>query len=172
MTKNSSFNSKISSAVFGIILVWVGVVFLAGNIFHFLGVDRLWPLFLLAPAVLLVAVWLQDRDRYAAALLPVTILVFFTIYFLWLNFTTWSNVEITWPNFLIGPGLGFFVLYFTKKRWGFLLPALILILLATIFYAELIEDTLIVALILIGVGIALVARSLLYSKEVEVSEKD
>ena len=170
MTKTNSINSKISGAVFGAILVGIGMIFLVGNILPFWGVDRLWPLFMLAPVALLAVVWFQDRERYAVVLFPITIIVFFAVYFLWLNFTTWFNVGITWPNFLIGPDLGFLVLYFAKKRWEFMIPTLILLLLAAIFYTELVENTLIAAFIFIGVGITLVAKSFLSNKKEEVPD--
>jgi hypothetical protein len=151
--------------VLGITLSAVGLIFLLNNLFHYLSLGRLWPLFLLIPAVLFTLIWVKDRDRYYVFLFPITLLVFFSIYFLVLNFTSWYWVELTWPNFLIGPGLGFLVLYLPKKEWGFLLPALILFILAAIFYSELLADaTLAASVIFIGLGLFFIFRSRLISR--------
>jgi hypothetical protein len=158
MTTNKNANAKFAGAVFGAILIGVGVLFLLGNIFPYFAVGRLWPLFMLIPAAILGAVWMRDRKEYAGAVLPITILLFFTGYFLWLNFTTWAYVEITWPNFLIGPGLGFVALYIASKKWEFMIPAFVLLLMAALFYSGIYDNTLILSLLLIAAGVAVLAR--------------
>jgi hypothetical protein len=158
MTTNKNANAKFAGAVFGAILIGVGVLFLLGNIIPYFAIGRLWPLFMLIPAAILGAVWIRDREQYAGAVLPITILLFFTGYFLWLNFTTWAYVEITWPNFLIGPGLGFVALYLATKKWEFMIPAFVLLLMAALFYSGIYDNTLILSLLLIAAGVAVLAR--------------
>jgi predicted membrane protein len=82
-----------------------------------------------------------------------------------MNFTSWTYVEITWPNFLIGPAIGFFIIYLPKKEWGFLIPCAILLLISGIFYSELIDaSTSIIAVLFMLAGIALIFKSRLSRK--------
>lgn len=94
--------------------------------------------------------------------LPVTILIFYMGYFLWLNQVGWYHAETTWPNFLIGPGLGFFVLFLLKKEWGYIIPALTLLILAGIFYSEFMDNSLAFALGFIAAGLMLIFKPLLF----------
>ncbi len=152
---------KIEFLVLGAILIGIGLLFLVVNIIPFLSVAKLWPLFLLIPAAILIAVWIQYKERASGVVLPIVILIFYCGYFLWLNFTSWNYTEITWPNFLIGPGLGFLGLYFTTRKWEYLIPSFILLILAAIFYAAIIENTLIVGIILIAMGILVILKPLI-----------
>jgi len=147
--------------VLGSVLVGVGLLLLVANIIPYLGVAKLWPLFMLIPAAVLVAVYIQDRRKLAAVILPVIILVFYCGYFLWLNFTTWHYAATTWPNFLIGPGLGFLGLYFAARKWEFLIPSIILLMLAAIFYAAIIENTMIVGILFIAIGLLFILKPLI-----------
>lgn len=152
-------NAKFGNAVFGAVMVGIGVLFLIANFFPRLDMDILWPFFMLIPATILTALFLRDREKYVGALFPITLLIFYAVYFLWLNFTSWENTITTWPNFIIGPGVSFLVLYLAKREVGFLIPAFILILLGAIFYSEILDSTMALSLALIAGGVALVARS-------------
>lgn len=164
MSQNKETNRPLN-LVMGITLASVGLIFLLNNLFHYLTVAKLWPLFMLIPAFLFTWLWIRDKDRYYVFLFPVTLLVFFCIYFLALNFTSWRWVEVTWPNFLIGPALAFLVLYLPKKEWGFLLPSVILFILAAIFYSELLYNaTIIAAIVFIILGIFFIFRSRPFSR--------
>ena len=167
MEKNNK-SSNVTNFALGIILAGVGLIFLLNNIFHYLTIGKLWPLFMLLPAFLLTWLWVTDKMRYYILLFPITILLFYALYFLWLNFTSWYHVETTWPNFLIGPGLGFIGLYFATKKWEYLIPSFILLILAAIFYAAIIENTLIVGILLIAIGILLIFKSLFLKKNKEL----
>ncbi len=170
MSDEKKLNGKLVSVVFGSILIGVGLIFLVGNIFPSLSIGYLWPFFMLVPVGILIPVWLMDRKGNAGVLIPIVILTFYACYFLWLNFTTWENAEWTWPNFLIGPGLGFLAVFFANRQWGFTIPAFILLAMSAIFYAELIENTLILALVLMAIGLALIFKYFLSHKSEEVAE--
>lgn len=161
---------KIGFLVFGAILVGLGVLFMATNIIPFLSIEELWPLFLLIPVAILVAVWLQARERAAGVVLPVIILLFYCGYFLWLNYTSWYNVEETWPNFIIAPGLGFLGLFIVTRKWEYLIPTSILLLLAAIFYAAIIENTIFVGILLIILGLVFISKPLFGDKKSEPGE--
>jgi len=152
---------KTGSFVLGAILVGLGILFLVVNFVPYLGVEKLWPLFMLVPVAILAAVWIHYKDRAVGVVLPVVILIFYCGYFLWLNFTSWDHVETTWPNFIIAPGLGFLGLYLATRKWVYLIPSFLLLILAAIFYAAIIENTLIVAVLLILMGVLLILKPLL-----------
>ncbi|MDQ1350367.1 MAG: hypothetical protein QG657_668 [Acidobacteriota bacterium] len=157
--KNKEYNFGV--LVLGSILVGVGVLMLAANIIPHLGMAKLWPLFMLIPVAILIAVFIQDKTKLSAVIFPVILLLFYCGYFLWLNFTTWEYAATTWPNFLIGPGLGFLGLYFAARKWEFLIPAIILLMLAAIFYGAIIENTLIVGILFIAVGLLFILKPLI-----------
>jgi len=152
---------KISFILAGAILVGIGVLFLLVNITPYLSVEKLWPLFMLIPVAILIAVWTQYKKEASWVILPVVILLFYCGYFLWLNFTSWNNTMVTWPNFIIGPGLGFLGFYFTTRKWGHLIPAFTLLILAAIFYGAIIENTMIVGILLIAIGLLLILKPLI-----------
>lgn len=164
--------SKLGLVVFGSILVGVGILFLIVNIIPHLSVGKLWPLFLLIPVAILIMVWIQDKEKSMGVVFPITVLVFYCGYFLWLNFTTWAYVATSWPNFLIGPGLGFLALYIFTRKGEYLVPAFVLLILSAVFYAAIIENTLIVGILLVIMGLFLIFRPLFTKKREILPEKD
>lgn len=158
MNEQPNKKDNLGPLVFGAILVGIGVLFLVINLVPFLSVAKLWPLFMLIPVGLMAATYFQDRKKSEGVILPVIILLFFCGYFLWLNFTSWGNVGETWPNFLIGPGLGFLGLFLVSKKWEYLIPSFILLILAAVFYAAIIENTIMVGILLIAMGAILIGR--------------
>ena len=172
---NDKKKSNISNMIIGVLLLTAGLIFLLNNFFDYLCVGNLWPLFLLFPVFIFTLIWINNRDRFYALLFPITVLIFYCLYFLWLNFTSWRNVETTWPNFLIGPAIGFFVIYLPKKEWGFLIPSAVLLLISGIFYSELIDvSSSVIAVLFIAGGLFLIIKSRL-SKNTpseKVNEKD
>lgn len=151
--------------ILGIILLGTGVLFLAANFLTYLSVAKLWPLFMLIPVAVLLAVGMQYKDKLPAVILPVIILTFYCGYFLWLNFTSWSYAATTWPNFLIGPGLGFLVLYLITHKSEFLIPTFIMFILSASFYGALLGNTLIVAILMMSLGVVLVLSGLIKGKQ-------
>lgn len=149
---------KLAHLVAGAVLVGIGLLFLVVNIIPYLDVGKLWPLFMLIPVAILIATWINYGEKSAGVILPIVILVFYCAYFLWLNFTTWNHVETTWPNFLIGPGLGFLALYFVTRKGGYLVPSFILLILAAVFYGAIIENTVIVSILLVAMGLFLILK--------------
>lgn len=164
-TKNQKYN--VGFLILGIILLGTGVLFLAANMVSYLGVAQLWPLFMMIPVAVLLGVGLQYKVKLPAVIFPIVILTFYCGYFLWLNFTSWGYAATTWPNFIIGPGLGFLGIYFTSRKWEFLTPAFILLLLAAVFYAAILSNTLVVAILLMAMGLVLVIGALLRGRKEE-----
>ncbi len=168
--KNQTHN--VGFLVLGIILLATGVLFLAANVLSYLSIANLWPLFMLIPVAVLLAVGIQYKEKLSAVILPIIILTFYCVYFLWLNFTSWGYAATTWPNFLIAPGLGFLGIYFTSQKWEFLTPAFILLLLAAVFYAAILGNTMVVGILLMAMGVVLVIGTLLRGKKEEEEIKE
>ena len=142
MAESKEPRTRTAALTGGLLLVLLGVLFLANNFYRFLDVERVWPLFLLIPVIPLALNWMEKGRTAAGAVIPITILVFYCGYFLWLTHTHWAGAGTTWPNFLIGPGLGFLFLYIIERKGGLLVPAFILLGLATAFYSAMYGNSL------------------------------
>jgi hypothetical protein len=72
----------------------------------------------------------------------------------------WYYMDSLWPGFLLGPGLGFFFMYiFGAREKGMLVPAVILIGLALLFWAGRDSLRLLWPALIIAVGIYLLVKS-------------
>lgn len=158
MNGNESRGSRRSTLLAGVLLAVAGVVFLLNNFYDFLFIDRLWPLFLLIPVAVLALAWADKGREAAGVVIPIVILTFYAAYFLWLNYTSWANSGTTWPNYLIGPGLAFVAYYFVERRAELLVPAFVLLGLASVFYSAMYDNTLIIGGFLVLTGLIVLAR--------------
>lgn len=122
-----------NSFVLGSVLIVLGLMFLAVNFLEYRWED-FWPLFIIAGGLAFFAAFLVDRRNYGF-LMPATILTVYGILFLSCSLTDWEYMEEWWPTFVLGPGLGLLAMYFGGKReTGLLVPASILLGLASIFF--------------------------------------
>lgn len=153
MNTQSPNDQRINRLAMGVILICIGLLFLMSNWIPMMHFGHTWPLFMLIPVAILALIWIRKGKSAAPLIFPITLLTFFCGYFLWLNHAGWWHAEQTWPNFLAGPGLSFLALYFVRRRTGLLVPALILLGLAAIFYTELVGDTWFMGVILIAAGV-------------------
>ncbi len=142
MVETSDRRMRWTALAGGGILALMGVLFLLNNFCHFLDAGRLWPLFLLVPVIPLAINWAEKGREAAGSVVPITILVFYCAYFLWLTHTSWAGAGTTWPNYLIGPGLGFLLLHFIEHKRALLVPAFILLGLAAAFYSAMYSNSL------------------------------
>ncbi|MEK6794847.1 MAG: hypothetical protein AABZ39_08730 [Spirochaetota bacterium] len=141
----------------GIVFVVIGGVILAGNTAG-IPVARLWPLFILA-----LAIWFSiiafTVEGSRGILMPATILTVLAAYFLWLNFTSWTNAAWTWPIYIAAPGVGLLVMSFFTREKTFI-PALILIGIAGACYGFFIARSHIaVPAVLIGLGVLILIQA-------------
>ena len=148
--------ARVAALTGGAVLALLGVMFLLNNFYHFLRAERVWPLFLLIPVIPLAINWAEKGRSAAGAVIPITILVFYCGYFLWLIHTSWAGAGTTWPNYLIGPGLGFLFLYAIERRTGLLAPAFILLGLAAAFYSAMYGNSLPLGGFLVAAGAVLI----------------
>jgi hypothetical protein len=156
MTDTKDPRARVAALAGGVILALLGVLFLLNNFYHFLDAELVWPLFLLIPVIPLAIQWLEKGREASGAVIPITILVFYCGYFLWLTHTSWAGAGTTWPNYMIAPGLGFLLLYFIERRTGLLVPAFILLGLAAAFYSAIYNNSLPLGGFLVAAGAVLV----------------
>jgi hypothetical protein len=151
--------------VIGIILIAAGILFLAGTLIPDFTVSRLWPLFMLIPVFIFVQVLADEGMESSGVIVPGVILLYLTIYFLWLNYTSWSNISGTWPNFLLAPASGLFGFYLVSRNTGLLIPVIVLVITALVFFGGLVHSDTGIALGLIALGLVIVLSPLLNRKK-------
>ena len=147
------------SLITGVMLIVIGSVFLLPS-FTDLTLRDLWPVLMLAPGILFFLGFIADRKSYGL-LMPGAILTIYGLAFFYCTITGWSAVNILWPFYLIGPGIGFFLMYyFGKKETALLVPGTILTLLGLIFLLRSTDYDYLwpVAIILAGVLIIVIGK--------------
>ncbi len=152
-THDASLRSQ--APILGVLFIVAGLAFLAASVFPKATVDRLWPLFLLVPVAILGQQFLEKGRAAAGVLVPVGILLYLTVFFLWQNFTSWDRTAVTWPNFLLAPAFGLFLLFLATRKAGLLVPITVLSVVAVVFLAGFHRSTVAIAVALIAVGVVL-----------------
>jgi hypothetical protein len=125
---------KINDIIAGIALIFFGIFFLLDN-FAIISLNYalFWPLIIILIAIGLWIGFYRNRKRHGYAM-SATIITVYGLIFLFCTLTSWHYMRYLWPGFLIGPGLGFYVLYlFGDKDKGLLIPAIILCALGLLF---------------------------------------
>lgn len=125
---------KMSDMVIGVGLVILGILFLSENI-GFISFDfqNVWPVFVILAGAGFWVGYFQDRKNYGL-LMPATILVVYGLLFLYCSLEGWYLMSHWWPVFILGPGIGFFMMYLLgEKEKGMLVPAFILCGIAILF---------------------------------------
>ena len=122
------------SKALGLGLIFLGVVFLLENLtvirFNFF---QIWPVFVILGGVGFLLGFFINKKNYGLVM-PGIILIIYGSLFMYCNIMGWEYMQSLWPVFLLGPGLGFFVLYFAGQQdKGLLLPGGILTVLGLLF---------------------------------------
>ena len=118
---------RMSDMVIGIGMIILGILFLSEN-FGYIAFDfqDVWPVFVILGGVGFWIGYLQDRKNYGL-LMPGSILVIYGLMFFYCSIEGWDYMSDLWPGFLIGPGIGFFMMYLLGEREnGLLIPGSIL----------------------------------------------
>ena len=113
--------------VIGVGLIILGILFLFEN-FGYIAFDfkDVWPVFVILAGVGFWIGYIQDKKNYGL-LMPGTILVIYGVMFYYCSMEGWYYMTDLWPVFIIGPGIGFFMMFiFGQKEKGMLVPASIL----------------------------------------------
>jgi len=150
---------KTSDFVTGLVLVCLGVIFLADNLDYIeLDFSNIWPWLVILAGLAFVLGYLKNKKNYGL-LLPATILIVFGLLFLYTSLEDWESMNTLWPVFLIGPGLGFYFMYqFGAKEKGLLIPAVILVGMGLLFILGLDHILKYWSLILIAMGAYLIYK--------------
>ncbi len=158
--KNPPVKNK--AIIVGIILIAVGLLFIAGKFLNLGGITRLWPLFLFIPVVVLASTLLRDPRKNSGTVIPAVILTVLGIFFLWLNFTDWEHISIAWPIFIIAPGLGVLSSWLiTRERSQLTAACVILTVGLALFFRTLLHHWGIAIDRLVLLGIVLVVSGIL-----------
>jgi hypothetical protein len=147
------------SVITGITLIVIGLVFLLPNFIEELTLRELWPVLMLGPGLLFFAAFFADRKSYGL-LMPGSILTTLGLLFLYCTIFGWYWMRELWPFYLIGPGIGFLLMYyFGKKETGLLVPGTILTLLGVIFLLSFSAYEYLWPLAIIATGLFLILRN-------------
>lgn len=120
--------------VLAVIFILAGLILTLENIGIVKGASRLWPLFpCIAGAGFLLLYFKQRKDDHVLLFLG-TVLSLLSLFFFYLNFTTWRYTAILWPAFLGIMGIGFLAIYLSSRIGLFLVLALSLVLIAGLFF--------------------------------------
>ncbi len=128
--------SKKDPVIIGIILIGIGLLFIVGRFLDFGGMGKLWPLFMFIPVIALITTLIKDPRKNAGTLIPITILIFLGVYFLWLNYSSWDRVVYTWPNFILAPGLGILASWLITRDRGQLISASVILIVGFLMYGR------------------------------------
>lgn len=123
---------NISPMINGGILVVLGCILLAGNLYDF-DVEMYWPMFFLIPVLLSLGAFLSNR-RNAGALVPFGLFVVIGAMFQYCAVFGWHDMSWLWPGFIFAPGVGLFLLYLANRERGLLIPVGILTGISAVFF--------------------------------------
>ena len=164
---------KTSDMVIGVGMVILGILFLFEN-FGYIEFDfaDVWPVFVILAGVGFWIGYFQDKKNYGL-LMPGTILIIYGLMFFYSSIEGWFYMSTLWPIFIIGPGIGFFVLYlFGPKEKGMLVPASILSGLGILFMLSKTGIMRYWPVVLIILGIVLIIKYQVKSKPSEQKKVD
>jgi len=150
---------KTSDMIVGIGLVILGFLFLSENFgyieFNF---QNVWPVFVMLGGIGFTIGYLQDRKNYGL-LMPASILTIYGLLFFYCSIEGWYMMSVWWPVFIIGPGIGFFMMYILGGREkGLLFPATILTVIGLLFLISHSGFWRYWPLVLIIIGIVMIVR--------------
>lgn len=147
-----------SNFVWGVLLILIGIFLLAAQ-FGYICWDNLWPFILIIGGGLFLFGFLANRDNYGL-LMPGSILTIVGFLFLYTNAGRWDALEDLWPTFILAPGVGFILMYlFGPKGNALWIPAVILTVMALVFYAQFWQLFRLWPVILIVVGLYILIQA-------------
>jgi hypothetical protein len=125
---------KRSDIIIGIILIILGILFLADNL-DYVAIDftDIWPLLMVLGGAAFWIGYFQNKKNYGL-IMPGTILIVYGLVFWYCQAAGWDYMQYLWPFFLIGPGIGIYLMYILgEKENGLLIPAGILVGMGLLF---------------------------------------
>ncbi len=157
---------KSSNFILGLGLILIGILLLFQN-FGYIEINfrEIWPFFVVLSGLgFWIGFW-GNRENHGL-IMPGTILTVYGFMFLYCATEDWSMMQVIWPFFLIGPGLGFFFMYLLGNRdRDLLIPGSILTLLGLFFFMGRTGYFRFWPVLLIILGIVLLIRHQITSKK-------
>jgi hypothetical protein len=153
-----------SVLILAIVFILAGTVLTLENTGIISGFSRLWPLFLLITGAGFMILFSERKKVDLALLFVGTVLTLMGVFFLYLNFTSWSETATHWPVFLAIGGGGFGAVYAACRIRLFLFLALGLVLIAGVFYLVFMVSKMLWPLSLVAFGVSLLLVNHFYLK--------
>ncbi len=148
-------------AVWGILIIVIGVVFLVNELGLDVSVGEYWPVFLLLPGLFFWMMFLSKREQSGieGVLIPGTILTLLGAYFFYMNAIDWKRSSETSFIYTLIVSLAFFsAYYFGNKARGYIIPAWILLAISAIVFFATVTEYYIWPIVLIIFGVWLLFK--------------
>jgi len=120
--------------ILALIFILAGAVLTLENMRVLSGVSRLWPVFPLVVGAGFCILFVERKARDFALLYLGSALCQVSVFFFYLNYSSWSTLGTLWPVFLGIAGLSFLAVYFNSRIRLFSILGVSLGLLAAVFY--------------------------------------
>ncbi len=131
MKRNRARVVKNEFAVLASALVITGFLLLFESFGYLNGISRLWPVFSLIIGIGLIMLFKNQEDT--GLLWLGSLMIMLSLFFFYLNFTSWKQLARLWPVFIAVFGLAFLFCYFINKNRAVLMASLFTILLSIAF---------------------------------------
>lgn len=130
--RKEAIRGKSEFNILAALLILSGIALLLEAQGIFSGIHNLWPMFVLVIGMGLTLMFYQDkRDVGLVAIGSFMILI--SVFFLYLNYTSWLQLKRLWPLFIAIVGLSTFICSFYNKKRIFFVVGLFGILLSATF---------------------------------------
>lgn len=122
----------------GIILIIIGISYLLSEL-HIVRSNMIWPMFILAPGLGFLALYISSNNKRASSglIIPGIVTTLIGLFFFYLIFAGWDKMEFLWPIFPFIVGISFFLYFFGNGRQeserGILIPATVLVTVGILF---------------------------------------
>jgi hypothetical protein len=98
------------------LLILIGMGFLLENYGIMKGILHLWPIIPLIIGIGFCMLFYKGKKKDIVMLGIGALVTLYSMFFLFLNFTSWKELAFLWPVFIILLGIMFIVLFFYAKK--------------------------------------------------------
>lgn len=119
----------------GLFFLALGLIFALESLTGYSHLVKLWPLIIASTGGGFIGIYCK-RERRESLFLGLGVnLIFFSLFFLYCNFSSWGIVADLWPLFIMLPGLSFLLVYIFQDRSKlYLLLGLTLVSISLVFF--------------------------------------
>jgi hypothetical protein len=151
---------KSEFGVLSFILIFSGFLLLLENYGFIRGIHNLWPIFPFVVGMGMFILYKQMHGRDYGLVLLGSLLILSSIFFVYLNFTSWLKLSKLWPVFICILGASLFFSYYFNRTRIYLYLGLLATLSGIIFIFVFSISVLLwpMSLILIGIFIYLISN--------------